>query len=182
MTYQFSGSTTEANKQIGNAFPPIMAEALYRTIAKTLEAFDNGFIDAEDDLADLDEILMQKGVNIPHAPIPRSAFDGPPRPTNLPYRYLVRDDSDNNGRPSTIGSSPFARQNAGRARPRSRTAGAFEPMDSQDSLLDGFEFEEPDDLRDSIELETHFARSGRAIHDAIEVSSESEDESESDSE
>jgi hypothetical protein len=63
-TYKFFGSNTQATKQIGNAFPPIMAEALYRTIAKTLEAFDKGFIKAEDDLSDLDGILERKGAQL----------------------------------------------------------------------------------------------------------------------
>ncbi|KAL5115988.1 hypothetical protein ACEQ8H_006105 [Pleosporales sp. CAS-2024a] len=46
-TYQFSGTKTAATKQIGNAFPPIMAEAMYRTIIKTLAAFDAGLIGPE---------------------------------------------------------------------------------------------------------------------------------------
>lgn len=58
--YSFTGGQGEALKQIGNAFPPVMAEALYRTIAKTLEAFDNGLIGAEDDIDDLDAALTGK--------------------------------------------------------------------------------------------------------------------------
>ncbi|EMD96261.1 hypothetical protein COCC4DRAFT_55783 [Bipolaris maydis ATCC 48331] len=46
-TYQFTGSKSEATKQVGNAFPPIMAQALYRSIAKTLKAYDQGLIGAE---------------------------------------------------------------------------------------------------------------------------------------
>ena len=41
---------------MGNAFPPVMAEALYRTIGKTLKAFDEGLIGAEDSLDSLDEL------------------------------------------------------------------------------------------------------------------------------
>ncbi|EUC42175.1 hypothetical protein COCMIDRAFT_39720 [Bipolaris oryzae ATCC 44560] len=48
LSYQFTGSKSEATKQAGNAFPPIMAEALYRSIAKTLKAFDQDLIGAED--------------------------------------------------------------------------------------------------------------------------------------
>jgi len=67
-SYQFTSGQGEAIKQIGNAFPPIMAEALYRTIAKTLEAFDKGFIEAEDDLSDLDELLEKRGAVLQNAP------------------------------------------------------------------------------------------------------------------
>lgn len=58
--YKFTGSNTEATKQIGNAFPPVMAEAMYRTIIKTLEAFDNGLIDAEEPIFDIDETIRKK--------------------------------------------------------------------------------------------------------------------------
>jgi DNA (cytosine-5)-methyltransferase 1 len=76
--YKFVGSQGQATKQIGNAFPPIMAEALYRNIAKTLEAFDGGYIEAEDDLTDLDGILERKGANLRHMPpAARTAFDPP---------------------------------------------------------------------------------------------------------
>jgi hypothetical protein len=50
MAADATGVQGEATKQIGNAFPPVVAEKLYRTIAKTLEAFDNNHIDAEEDL------------------------------------------------------------------------------------------------------------------------------------
>jgi DNA (cytosine-5)-methyltransferase 1 len=60
-----TGSQTTAIKQIGNMFPPVMAEIVYRTCAQTLEAFDNGFITAEDEIEDLDITLIEKGVVIP---------------------------------------------------------------------------------------------------------------------
>jgi DNA (cytosine-5)-methyltransferase 1 len=72
--YSFTGSNTEAMKQIGNAFPPTMAEALYRTISKTLEAFDNNLIGVEDDLSDLDALLERKGVRLPRAPAVTSSY------------------------------------------------------------------------------------------------------------
>ncbi|KAF2741138.1 S-adenosyl-L-methionine-dependent methyltransferase [Polyplosphaeria fusca] len=53
----FTGSNAEAIKQIGNAYPPRMAEAMFRGIIKTLEAFDLRLVDAEDNLEDLDIIL-----------------------------------------------------------------------------------------------------------------------------
>jgi len=59
LKYRFAGSTTEVKKQVGNAFPPLAAEALFREIAKTLEAFDSGLTDAEEDQSNLnlDELL-----------------------------------------------------------------------------------------------------------------------------
>jgi DNA (cytosine-5)-methyltransferase 1 len=39
-----------------------MAEALYRTISKTLKAFDKGIIEAEDDLDDLDELFRDNDI------------------------------------------------------------------------------------------------------------------------
>jgi DNA (cytosine-5)-methyltransferase 1 len=69
-----------------------MAEALYRTIAKTLEAFDQGHIEAEDDLSDLDDILQCKGVKLRNTvPLPRLQFGAPLRPSGHAARYLVRD-------------------------------------------------------------------------------------------
>ncbi|KAH9875084.1 hypothetical protein J1614_004572 [Plenodomus biglobosus] len=58
--YKFTGTKTEATKQVGNAFPPVMAEAMYRIIVKTLEAFDQGLIGAEEDISDLEEVLRTK--------------------------------------------------------------------------------------------------------------------------
>ncbi|KAI0569271.1 S-adenosyl-L-methionine-dependent methyltransferase [Pyrenophora tritici-repentis] len=43
-----TGRQSKAVKRIGNMFPPVMAEAVYRTCAQILEAFDHGFITAED--------------------------------------------------------------------------------------------------------------------------------------
>ncbi|CAI9632204.1 unnamed protein product [Alternaria burnsii] len=61
--YKFTGTKSDATKQIGNAFPPIMAQAMYHIIAKTLNAFDNGLIGAEDDLSELDALLELRGGN-----------------------------------------------------------------------------------------------------------------------
>ncbi|KAH7090195.1 S-adenosyl-L-methionine-dependent methyltransferase [Paraphoma chrysanthemicola] len=181
VTYQFYGSQTEATKQVGNAFPPIMAEALYRTIAKTLEAFDNGFIDAEDDLSDLDGILARKGAQFPKAPsTQRSLFDATPRPTNVSYRYLVRGNSSSSARSAST-SSPFARKKAQAKPSRNRPASSFRQRTSfLEGLLDGFEDE--DHVQPSVEADTRFTRSGSAADDAIELSSDSNDESDSETE
>jgi DNA (cytosine-5)-methyltransferase 1 len=109
LNYKFFGSRTTATEQIGNAFPPPMGEALYRNIAKTLEAFDGGYIEAEDDLTDLDGILERKGANLQHMrPAARTSFDPPSRPADLLSRYLVRDGPAGQATPS--GASPFARR------------------------------------------------------------------------
>lgn len=58
--YKFTGSNTEATKQIGNAFPPVVAQAMYCTIVKTLEAFDRGLIDAEEPIFDIDQMIRER--------------------------------------------------------------------------------------------------------------------------
>ena len=174
----------EATKQIGNAFPPIMAEAMYRTIAKALEAFDKQLIDAEDDLSvsDLDGILRRKGINMRSAPsFGRPLFEAPARVVALPSRYFVRDENDSRGS-ATFTSSPFARNQASvPQQPRVRAASSFEPIDLLDGLIGD---NEEDNIRPSIEKTRprHVSRAGSAIDDAIEVSSESEEESDSDDE
>lgn len=61
--YQFFGSRTQTMKQVGNAFPPSIAETMYKTIVMTLQAFDEGLIGAEDDLTDPDGIFAQLRLN-----------------------------------------------------------------------------------------------------------------------
>ena len=178
-TYKFTGGMGEATKQIGNAFPPIMAEAMYRTIAKTLEAFDKQFIDAEDDLSvsDLDGILRRKGINMRSAPsFGRPLFEAPARTVSQPSRYFVRDENDSRGS-ATFTSSPFARNQAASVPQQPRV---LEPMNLLDGLIGD---NEEDNVRPSIETRPrHVSRAGSAIDDAIEVSSESEEESDSDDE
>lgn len=103
---------TQATKQIGNAFPSVMAEALFRSAAKTLEAFDNGLISVEDDLSDLDALLARKGIVIPQMPLNRlSLLDGPAGSSSVtsPYRYLTSSDSASETESPTKISSPFSR-------------------------------------------------------------------------
>jgi DNA (cytosine-5)-methyltransferase 1 len=91
--YHFTGSNSEANKQIGNAFPPCMSEKLYSSCAQMLEAYDNGLIEAEADITDLDQYLEANGVVLPQrASTPRDLFTPSASsrfstPEN-PYRYL----------------------------------------------------------------------------------------------
>jgi DNA (cytosine-5)-methyltransferase 1 len=92
--YHFTGTHGEATRQIGNAFPPVMAEALYRVVAQTLEAFDHGLISADDYISNLDALLEEKRV------VQRS-----------PYRYLVRKDSSS-GTKHVASSSIFGRNTA----------------------------------------------------------------------
>jgi DNA (cytosine-5)-methyltransferase 1 len=110
MRYQFSGSKSEAKKQIGNAFPPVMAAAIFKTVAKTLEAFDNGLIDAEDEIDDIDAFLHDKEVDLPE----------PTEDFGSPYRYLVREPSmpPNRPRNSVLPSSLFRRTIEIEPRPR----------------------------------------------------------------
>lgn len=65
--YQFSGKNTQAMKQVGNAFPPVIAEAMYRSVVTTLKAFDKGLIGAEDDLTDPDGVFAQSRLNLSNA-------------------------------------------------------------------------------------------------------------------
>ena len=84
--HYLTGRQSKAVKQIGNMFPPVMAEAVYRTCAQTLEAFDHGFITAEDEIEDLDITLIEKGVVIPEKPVRTSSISR--KDLSYPYRYL----------------------------------------------------------------------------------------------
>ena len=172
--YKWTGGMGEATKQIGNAFPPVVAEALYRTITKTLEAFDKGYIEAEDDITDLDEVLRRKGVVLGRQrAVGGSVFDVPVRAASQPSRYLIRDENAGSG--ATFQSSPFARtQVSTRRQPGMRAASAFENMGLMDELLgDNVE----DEIRPSVETAPcRPFRAGSTVEDAIEVLSSSEEE------
>ncbi|KAF3052169.1 hypothetical protein E8E11_005190 [Didymella keratinophila] len=103
-------SWSEAIKQVGNMFPPVMTEAIYRICAQTLEAFDNGFIHADDDIDDLNVTLIEKGVDIPEKPAtPTSLVDLTESTSLSPYKYLSRPELSD---PNTLDfSSAFAKRN-----------------------------------------------------------------------
>ena len=98
--YKFEGPQTKAKEQIGNAFPPVMAAAMYRTIAQTLEAYDHGFIDAEDDVCDIDTALELMDIQIPGSEgTPIDLLNPDPNPVRSKYKYLTR--SPEASRPQT---------------------------------------------------------------------------------
>ncbi|CAA9960009.1 C-5 cytosine methyltransferase DmtA [Pyrenophora teres f. maculata] len=84
--YQFAGSIGEVKKQAGNAYPPVTGAAVYREIAKTLDAFDRGLIDAEDDISDLN-------------------LDALLRDNDLPTRHGLRSLRDDSGTGGAVSSS-----------------------------------------------------------------------------
>ncbi|UPX15996.1 DNA (cytosine-5-)-methyltransferase [Ascochyta rabiei] len=89
---QFAGSVTEAKRQCGNAWAPTSNKKYFLLWAATLEAFDNGLIEAEDDITDLYDFLEQKGIKIARPIIDLdgiSALDGAVS-AQPQYRYLSR--------------------------------------------------------------------------------------------
>jgi DNA (cytosine-5)-methyltransferase 1 len=140
-TYHFAGTKSDATTQIGNAFPPVMAEKVYRTIAKTLEAFDTGLIGAEDDLSilDLDALLERNGSRTPQArSAPSSYMDGTSRSRDLPIRSIERNSPSSSRRVSSTSSSSSSGKNRGeRSTLSARTERAFPSMDPMGGVLDG---------------------------------------------
>ncbi|KAI4625534.1 hypothetical protein J4E80_002666 [Alternaria sp. BMP 0032] len=128
--YQFTGAQGEAKKQIGNAFPPIMAQAMYQTIEKTLEAFEKGLIGAEDDLSDLDAILGPSGESFPQ----QRRLDSFTGSANIPFRHS-RTASSRSARATT---SPSTRNNGSESmQSRRRNDDSFPSMNLLDGVLNG---------------------------------------------
>ena len=132
--YEFTGAKGEATKQIGNAFPPIMAQAIYQTISKTLEAFEKGLIGAEDDLSDLDLdlILEQSGESAPQQRR-LDSFTGsatPHRPSRTASSRMARATESRTASTST-------RHRAESMQPRHRNASGFPSLNLLDGVLDG---------------------------------------------
>ncbi|KAI4680034.1 uncharacterized protein J4E88_005925 [Alternaria novae-zelandiae] len=130
--YEFTGANSEATKQIGNAFPPIMAQAIYHTIKKTLEAFEKGLIGAEDDLSDLDLILEQSGESAPQQRR-LDSFTGSAthsRPSRPASSRMARATESRTASPST-------RHTAESMQPPRRNASGFPSLNLLDGVLDG---------------------------------------------
>jgi DNA (cytosine-5)-methyltransferase 1 len=92
--FRFFGSVSEAKKQCGNVWPPGSNIAYFRLWAAHREAFDHGFLDAEDEVLDLYDVLEAKGIPIPKAPVvdvdmfhAQARRMGNPEPE---FRYLPR--------------------------------------------------------------------------------------------
>jgi DNA (cytosine-5)-methyltransferase 1 len=62
--YKFNGSRGEATKQAGNAWAPVANTKYFSLLAQFLEAWDLGFLDAEDDVEDLYNYLDDKGIRV----------------------------------------------------------------------------------------------------------------------
>lgn len=92
--FHFVGSITEAKKQCGNAWPVKANTVYFLTWAAHMEAFDHGFISAEDEVLDLYDFLEKKGISIPKpAPIDVDLFNTPAPAAarrEPEYRYLSR--------------------------------------------------------------------------------------------
>lgn len=107
--HHLTGSWSQAIKQVGNMFPPIITELIYRLCAQTLEALDNGFIDADDDIDDLNVTLFEKGVDIPETPATSiSLSDLTSPPPRSAYKYLSKPTLSDANTPNF--SSAFARR------------------------------------------------------------------------
>ena len=130
--YEFTGAKGEATKQIGNAFPPIMAQTIYQTIAKTLEAFEKGLIGAEDDLSDLDIILAETGESAPQQRR-LDSFTGsasPHRPSRTTSSRMAMATESRTVSPSTRNSTESTRS-------RRRRASGFPSLNLLDGVLNG---------------------------------------------
>ena len=132
--YQFTGAQGEAKKQIGNAFPPVMAQAMYQVIAQTLEAFEKGLIGAEDDLSDLDAILRPSGESVPQ----QRRLDSFTGSANIPFRpsrtvspRVARATESRTASPSTRNHGSDSMQS------RRRNENGFPSMNLLDGVLSG---------------------------------------------
>lgn len=66
LDYKFTGSRCEATKQAGNAWAPIANTKYFLLLAQFLEAWDMGYVEAEDDVEDLYDYLEDKGIRVPN--------------------------------------------------------------------------------------------------------------------
>jgi len=96
LDFHFCGSRTAAKKQVGNCWSPTPGKHYFATWGATLEAFDNGFINAEDDIDDLYDFLEKKGIDFGRPPpieidesYASSAFRDP-EVVQAKYRYISK--------------------------------------------------------------------------------------------
>ena len=93
LDFHFCGSKTEAKKQAGNCWSPTPGKHYFTTWGATLEAFDNGLIEAEDDIDDLYDFLENKGVDFGRPPpieIDSCVFFRDTEPVQAKYRYISK--------------------------------------------------------------------------------------------
>jgi DNA (cytosine-5)-methyltransferase 1 len=65
INYIFNGSRGEATKQAGNAWAPVANTKYFLLLAQFLEAWDLGYLEAEDEVEDLYNYLDDKGIRVP---------------------------------------------------------------------------------------------------------------------
>jgi DNA (cytosine-5)-methyltransferase 1 len=110
--YHLEGSKTNAINQIGNTYPPVMAEKVFRLVAQTLKAFNFGLINADDEIDDLNVTLIKKGFDIiehiVETPAAYIDLTSPPRSPRHPYRYLTEPVTSDVARTGLL--SPWARR------------------------------------------------------------------------
>ncbi len=81
--YIFPGTKTQSREAIGNAWGPLVSRPQLLSCAATKEAFDQGWIDAEDHVDDLYELLESKGLDFPNNEASQTQF-------KTQYRYISR--------------------------------------------------------------------------------------------
>jgi hypothetical protein len=185
--FHFTGSNHEALKQCGNAWPPTASKVYFTLWAAHREAFDHGFIDAEDEVLDLYEFLENKGIVIPKpAAIDVDLFnaDAGNVAQEPEFRYLHRIEKTVHpkfplplwGKRKEIDRKPQinVRKRVNRLQqPRNREE---ESIDLLDGFFDGAGTEADDDVRQNRRATQR--RPARVIEHAsreiVDISSESE--------
>ncbi len=81
--YIFPGTKTQSREAVGNAWGPMVSRPQLLSCAATKEAFDHGWIDAEDHVDDLYELLESKGLDFPNSEASQTRF-------KAQYRYISR--------------------------------------------------------------------------------------------
>jgi hypothetical protein len=190
--HHFTGTDANARKQAGNAWPPTASKHYFAGWGAFHEAFDHGYIDAEDEVLDLYEFLENKGIAIPRpATIDVDRFDVGDVVEEPKFRYLHRIEKTVHpkfplplwGKSKEIDRKPRVKVEKRVIRPQRQRNRDAETIDLLDGLFDGVNDEGDDDVRQ--DRRSRPRRPARIIQDAsqeiIEISSESEDEMDEDS-